>query len=425
MSNNQQDKLLKMFFEPDRWLAAVEKGVDKDMPKSKLLGLAKPQTRLRMYAAVVAGKYEITPPHTAQIPKSTPGEFRTVYVNEPVDRVFLSVANDLLFDTMAEEVHPRCASYRKGISCGKVVKEVSRTICATEGRVIGFKSDLSKYFDSVPIRFIDEAFDRVERKWGHSALVDVLRKYYHSDLYFTPEGQLERKYQSLKQGCSVAAWLADVVLRHIDEKLSSLDGYYVRYSDDMIFVGRDYLKAMDILIAELAKMDMKLNPKKVEQLTRDHWFKFLGFSIKGQSISFGNTTIKKFQKEIQKRTTKNRRATFNSALRSVVDFLYKGDGRHSWSTLYLTTVNVKQDIDELNMFVQDCLRAVKTGKRKTGGLGYNKAGHYGCVERGRGRNVTANRNKVAGDIPGWLSLGCMRNALLTRRAVYETLVASM
>lgn len=78
----------------------------------------------------------------------------------------------------------------------------------------------------------------------------------------------------------MASWLADVIIKHIDDKLSSLNGYYVRYSDDMIFVGPDYKEAMETLSSELQKMQMKLNPKKVEYLTHDKWFKFLGFSIK-------------------------------------------------------------------------------------------------------------------------------------------------
>ena len=49
----------------------------------------------------------------------------------------------------------------------------------------------------------------------------------------------------------------------------------------------------------------------------------------------------------------------------------------------------------------------------------------GRIVRGRGRNVKANRDKTDRDIPGYLTVGCMRNALLTSRAVYNTLVASL
>ena len=284
---------------------------------------------------------------------------------------------------------------------------------------------MSKYFDSVPIEYVDWAFDKVEEKHGKSALIDVIRDYYHADLYFDEDNELGEKYQSLKQGCSVAAWLADVILYHIDEKLASLDGYYVRYSDDMLFVGKDYPIAMEILETELMKMQMKLNPKKVEYLDAQHWFKFLGFSIKGHSISLSSTRIKTFQKEIESRTIKRRDNTMTKAVNSVNRYLYKGCGQFSWATQVLPIVNVKKDIDTLNTFVMDCIRAVKTRKRKVGGLGYVKTQTEGCIARGRGRNVRSNREKTESEIKGYLTIGCMQNAMKTRKAAYNTLVMSL
>ena len=421
----KEDKILSMFFEPERWKFAIAKGIDKkDMRKDQMYQLAKPEVRVEIYRRIRDGKYKIAPPHTAKIPKDN-GDFRTVYVNEPVDRVVLSIANDLLFELMPEMTHPRCKSYQKGLGCGRVVQEVSRKICTTEGEIQGWKSDLSKYFDSVPIEYVDWAFDKVEEKYGKSALIDVIRDYYHTDLYFNEDNELGEKYQSLKQGCSVAAWLADVILYHIDEKLANLDGYYVRYSDDMLFVGKDYPRAMEILETELMKMQMKLNPKKVEYLDAQHWFKFLGFSIKGHSISLSSTRIKTFQKEIESRTIKRRDISMTKAVNSVNRYLYKGCGQFFWATQVLPIVNVRKDIDTLNTFVMDCIRAVKTGKRKVGGLGYVKTQAVGCIDRGRGRNVKANRGKTESEIKGYYTIGCMQNAMKTRKAAYNTLVMSL
>lgn len=419
------DKILQMFFEKERWAYAIDKGVGKDINKGQLYQLTKPEVRAKMYQAIVSGNYVIAPPHTAKIPKDTPGEFRTVYVNEPIDRIFLSIANDLLIDLTPEMIHPACKSYQRGIGCGMVVQNVSKQICNVQGDVIGWKSDLSKYFDSVPIQFIDHAFDMVEEKYGRSAIIDVLRKYYHSELYFDEEGNLQETYQSLKQGCSVASWLANVLLYHIDAKLSSMNGVYVRYSDDMLYVGDDYDTAMQFLCDSLAEMQMKLNPKKVEYLTHTKRFKFLGFSIKGSEISLSKTRIKIFQKEIEKRTIKHRGISLKQAVNAVNSYLYKGNGQFSWATSVLPVCNVRKDIDTLNMFVMDCLRAVVTGRGKLGGLGYDSIKPDGCIVRGTGKNVKANRSKTAKEIPGYLTLGCMQNALLTRRAVYNTLVASL
>lgn len=419
------DKILNMFFDFDRWTKAIEIGVCKDIPKAQLIWLTDENTRLQIADAMLNGKYEIAPPHTAQIPKEG-GEYRTVYVNEPVDRIILSIANDLLFELMPEMVHPSCKSYQKGIGCGKIVTEVSQRIVdtATQG-CLGWKSDLSKYFDSVPLQYIDDMFDKVEQKHGHSVLIDVLRKYYHSNLYFDESNNLLSNYQSLKQGCAVASWLADVLLFDLDEELSLMNGYYVRYSDDMLFIGDDYEKAMDVLVQRLDDKSMKLNPKKVEYLSADKWFRFLGFSLKGDKISLSSGRIKTFQKEIEKRTICKRGISPLKAINSVNRYLYKGDGEFSWATQILPVCNVSKDLNELNKFVMDCLRAVSTGKQKIGGLGYVKSNGDGCISRGIGRNVKANRIKTGGNIDGYLTIGCMRNALLTSRSVYNTLVASL
>ena len=416
----------KNFFSSERWAAAIDKGIGKDIRRDQLIQLTKPEVRETIYRAMMSGKYRISPPHIAEIPKDTPGEFRQVYVNEPMDRILLSIANDMLFDWFGDMVHPNCKSYQKGIGCGKVVQEVARRMSdGDHGKIIGWKSDLSKYFDSVPIQYIDEVFAKMRERIGESVVLDVVQMYYHSDLYFDTDGHLCEKYQSLKQGCAVAAFLADVVINHIDEKLNALTGFYVRYSDDMLYIGEDHEAAMDILAFELGKMGMKLNPKKVEALTADRWFKFLGFSIKGSQISLSGSRIKRFQEEISARTTRAENVTPDRALKAVNRFLYVGDGEHSWATQVLPVINVKNDLLTLNGYVLDSLRAVQTGKTQIGGLGYVPTSSFGCISRGTGKNVRANREKTEATIEGYRTLSCMRQALTMTRPLYDSIVRQL
>lgn len=418
-----KDKLLEMAFtDRERWEAAVNKGLGKGINKKILRDLCDEKVRVEMYEAIRDGRYEIAPPHTAQIPKDEPGQFRTVYVNEPMDRVLLSLINDLLFDTCKDMVHPACMSYQRGLSCGTAVEQLSQNVERWQtDAIVGFKADLSKYFDSVPIEFIDWAFNEAEVRNGHSALIDVLRKYYHSDLYFDENSVLCHKYQSLKQGCAVAAWLADVVLYDVDKQLDVLQGIYKRYSDDIVFIGPDHERALDILRAELINRRMALNPKKLEMIDRNHWFKFLGFSIKGKDISLSSNGIKKFQKAIEEATIDRRNASYQSALHAVYRALYKGYDGHSWATRVLRVVNVPHDLIVLNGFVMDCLRAVQTGKRKVGGLGYVREQKNGCIARGTGRNVKANKEKIP-TLDGYLTITCMANNLRTSRDMFETII---
>ena len=424
------DILLQKFFEKERWQEALETGVDKHIDKGELRKLTTPEVRIRLYNAIVDDNYEIAPPHEAQIPKDN-GDMRIVYVNENVDRIFLSIVNNLFFEMFPEFIHPACKSYTKGIGCGKIVQEVSRQVISTKGNEVGLKADLTKYFDRVPIRYIDDIFDRMESKVGKSKIIDIVRKYYHTDLCFDINGDLIEKYQSLKQGCSTASFLANAVLYPIDDTVSKMNVYYVRYSDDLLALGDNWKDAFEVIKQMLSDMEMELNPRKVEILMKDKWFKFLGFNIKGNQITLSKNRVKSFQKEIESRTIKAKGAnnskniTLKRAINQVNNYLYKGDGTYSWATSVLPIINVEKDIDTLNEFVMDALRACATNKKKIGGLGSVNDKEDYTILRGVGRNVSANRRKTEKEIENYLSIRCMQNALLTRRAVYDTLVRSM
>ena len=420
----RQSKLLRLMFNHEMWQEMINKANEKGINLTTVKQLCIPQVRVRLYEKIITGQYEIAPPHIARIPKDVPGEFREVYVNEDVDRIVLTLINDCLCKLFPELIHPQCKSYQKGIGCQEVVQSITKEIASmkSENNFIGYKADLSKYFDSVKIEIIDKTFDTFERKLGFEIgtepVINILRKYYHNDLVFDVEGNLINHYGSLKQGCAVAAILANVVLYDVDATLSKMDIIYYRYSDDIVMIGRDADKAKEMLERMLQRYGLKLNPKKVEPLYSDRWFKFLGFNIKGDMITLSKNRVKKFQKEITSRTIDRPKVTFIQAKRSVIDYLYTGE--YCWATSCLGTVNVKHDIDEMNKFIMDCLRAVKVReeKKNKGKISISKIGGLGVVTdlpdrtilRGTGTNVTANRNKTDKHIQNYLSMSCLSNA---------------
>lgn len=419
------DVLLEKLFELPRWEHAISVAADKGIDQSLLRELADPRGRLELYRSIRDGKYSVAPPHEAQIPKDD-GTMRTVYVNDGIDRVLLSIVNDMLFELCPELVHPRCVSYRKGMGCGKAVKDMSRRIFALSRDDIGVKVDLSKYFDSVPREYIDQVFDYVEDKYGGSAVVRFVRAFYHDDRVVDLSGNLVGKYSSLRQGCAVAAFLADAVLRDVDETMSgpSQDVDYIRYSDDILLVGEGWRPAFDTMSAMLAEKGLALNPKKVQELRKDEWFTFLGFSIRGGDISLSARRIKDFQSEIGRRTMKSGPMDMEKAVRKVNEFLYVGDGTYSWATSVLPVVNVDRDLVVLNGYVMDAIRAAVLGRTRIGGLGADLHGRDGVVSRGPGRHVSSNRGYLP-KLCGYMSIRCMRDAMFSSRQAYRTLVAAM
>ena len=418
-----EDILLTEFFKKERWEAAIETAVEKDISQQLLREMSTPDNRILLYRALKSNAYRIRPPHEAQIPKDN-GEYRTVYVNEDQDRVILSIINDMLFELCPEMVHKHCMSYQRGIGCGKVVQKASQIIKTMKGKEIGVKVDLSKYFASVPIRYIEDVFQKIENKFGPSKILDLLNDYYHDNTVIDMEKKTIEKYSSLRQGCAVAAFLADAVLYDMDAALSEMNVFYVRYSDDILVLGKSWKEGYKLLQKKLAEKELTLNPKKVEFLDKDHWFKFLGFTMKNDQISLSKSRIKKFQKEIERRTIRSKDKNPKQILHNVNAFLYKGFRGYSWATGVLSIINVEKDIQTMNSFIMDAIRGGITGKGKIGGLGVvtEKSDH--TILRGKGRNVKANREKIQ-NIEGYMTLSCMRNALLTSREAYETLVMSM
>jgi hypothetical protein len=183
----------------------------------------------------------------------------------------------------------------------------------------------------------------------------------------------------------------------------------------------------------LEEKGLILNPKKVEPICADKFFTFLGFNICGSYITFSKKSIKNLQNEIEARTIKTNYST-EKAIHNVIKYLYEGyivdDKQFGWAAYFLPTVNVEDDIQELNRFVMDCIRAVDSGRKELGGLGENKQMQNRVVCRGKGKNVKANRqkwqSKYGGDnIDGYITLNAMRKALKMGKPIYESLLMSV
>lgn len=418
-----EDVLLCKFFEPDRWSSAIRIAVRKGIDRSLLRDLCSPDVRIGLYRRIRDGQYEVAPPHEAQIPKDD-GTMRTVYVNEPMDRVLLSIANDLLFELCPEFVHPTCGSYQKGVGCADLVKTMSKRLAGIRREDPGRKIDLSKYFDSVARSDIDAVFDNVEAKLGASALISMIRKYYHMDIVLDMEKKPVEKYSSLRQGCAVAAFLADAVLYDVDAAMSAMGMEYCRYSDDILLLGERWDPAFDRLSDMLSEKGLKLNPKKIEYLEHDRWFSFLGFSMKKSLVSLSPNRIASFQSEIDRRTVNSSRTNVASLVQAVEQYMYVGNGEYAWATGVLPVVNVERDLDALNGYVMDAIRAAHTGHKRIGGIGADRNLPDRLVSRGTGKHVRQNQ-RVLPAIPGYMTLRCMRNALWAGRPAYDVLAATI
>lgn len=450
----KDSKLLKMLFDYDNWVKAMDKANDKKIDLTVMKQLAIPKVRAALYVAIKNGNYHIIPPHEIQIPKDD-GTMRTVYANEEQDRILLTLITDCVMKLFADMIHPNCVSYQEGIGTQDIVKRISKEIVKQDEKInerkcVGFVSDFTKYFDTVSMDKIDEIFDTWEKRLGFEKdmepVINMLREYYHNPMYFDLDGNLQEKYMSLRQGCALAAPLSCMVLYELDDYMSKKYKIYYRYSDDCLTIDNNTESIVEDINRICTKYGTCLNPKKIKPVYTNQWFKFLGFNIKGNMITLSKNRVKKFQKEIVSRTIAKPYISPKDAKENVKRFLYgNGDG-YSWATSCFSALqNCDEDINVLNNFIMDALRICESRwnynkKRKENGQKERKIiykmkdiGGIGSVMdmedrtliRGTGKKVKSGRQRTEKEINGYLSIGCLLKTYRMGKPIYETCVRSM
>ena len=342
-------KLLETCFSKDIWEQVLLKAYDKTIPKHIVTYYCSPNARVQLLERIVNGDYHIQPPKVVKIPKDN-GDFREIYVNNGTDRLFLAVINAALYRLYGDKVSTACKAYMEGSQCGKTAREVAKQ------RLCGYKLDLSKYFDTVPIEVINNAFSTLGIE---GPIGNILYEYYNTHLVII-DGQETFRYKSLAQGCAVAAFLSNYILHDIDDKMLSMCPYYCRYSDDMVLLGDGADDAMPVLKDELSKIGLTLNPAKVEVVSPSREYKFLGFGIDGTKVVLSDKSFK--EKKAEVRHAVKTRSTLNGKIRAVQRvFLNFQEPTFSWLFVKSLGVTDLVKVQELDKYCKDTIRASITG----------------------------------------------------------------
>lgn len=447
-----ESKLFKMMFEHSKWVDMVERANEKGINVTIVKQLANPHIRVQLYERIKNGEYEIAPPHAILIPKDN-GEFRTVYANEDADRIVLTLINDCMMELFKKYIHPSCVSYQKGLGTQETVSKIPnamKKLYRNDGKPVGVVTDYSKFFDRICIEAIDNCLDKMEIELGFlpgtEPVISIVRKYYHCNLYFDVDGNLQEEYKAIKQGSATAAILSCMILYDLDEYMSNHYPLYIRYSDDSLTCCDNIDEAVNDINRLAGQYGIQLNPSKIKPVYIDKYFKFLGFLIKGDTITLSKNRIKKLTKAIYNDTLAKPNIHPNQAKENVKRILYSDGNGYSFATSAFGAMqNCDKDIETLNNWIMDCLRLVGTRykynqERKAKGLKprkikYNWAdiGGVGVVldkddyalVRGKGSKVKTARQRTEKEIEHYMSIGCLLNAYKISKPVYQACVRSM
>lgn len=372
------DKKLDKFLDLKLWERAIRNGVVKQKNTELLQIVQSPIGRSIIANAIYKGDYHFAPPRTAYINKLT-GEHITYEQSltlpkvrelfactRDMDNVVLTVICYVLNELYADRIHPRCRSYQKGVSVSKIIN--TELLPQLQAGLSGYKMDISKYFDKVNQETLDSLLKSID---DNSAIDKLLWECYHDNrVYIGKAKETSERYMGFRQGNPVATFLANIGLYELDEASTNYDIIYVRYSDDILVFGKDAEIFKKIIEQKLHTMGLELNPKKVEKISTDKPFTFLGCKINGDEVDISDESKERFKKEIRKRTKHNcantqSRRQQQIAVNRINNYLreaFLDDGKSfGWEQYFYGLINTNKTIIELDNFVKDHLKAMYVG----------------------------------------------------------------
>ncbi len=147
------------------------------------------------------------------------------------------------------------------------------------------KLDIENFFDTISI---DRLIHLLEYHIKEEDLLELVRMVCNAPS-ISDTGQLVKKQQGIYQGSAIAPILSNVYLAEFDRKMEEECSFYIRYSDDMLVLGKDRQDLGEILSMAallLEKAGLCLNQSKTVILPVEEGFDFLGyhFDKKGKAI---------------------------------------------------------------------------------------------------------------------------------------------
>lgn len=105
------------------------------------------------------------------------------------------------------------------------------------------KVDIEHFFDEIKWELLRRVLERDIREEDVIFLIEENAR----SLMLEDSGELAEKKRGIYQGSGISPVLSNVYMMEFDQWVSGLDGYFVRYSDDMLVLGDSREGLLEIL----------------------------------------------------------------------------------------------------------------------------------------------------------------------------------
>lgn len=319
------------------------------------------------------GEYTLSVPARKEIPKGYTDRKRTIYHFTEDEMTLLRMMAFVLQD--CEDLIPReVYSFKRGISVKDLVWKISRCPELREQYVV--KADVVSYGNSI----------RAER------LIDMLRESFAARdpqalAFFTwllrrrtwySDGVLTEGDTAALPGIPIHNFFTNLYLTDTDRKLAPRCELYGRYSDDIILFQKTRPEAEENLRLLLSELDAHgLIPHRDEKtgiFEPGQAYDFLGFSFEGSQVDLARASVQKLKRRMRIRAkrigldrdgrlqTPEEKARLLIRLNRQTFFGKAGSNNLCWSQWAFPVITRTERLHELDLYNQQCIRYVMTGK---------------------------------------------------------------
>lgn len=246
----------------------------------------------------------------------------------------------------------------------------------------GVKLDIHDYFNSADTDIIIEKV-RIALP-GQDKLVCLIESILTDDNFKIRDSHDKDRvsinggiHKGMMAGSPLSPFLANLYLDELDRHFEGKDGFYARYSDDIIFFTDTEEKCreeLEYINKVLAENRLTLNPDKVMKIAPGESFEFLGFSFSNGNIDVAQSSFEKIKKKLKRKARAvlrwklKKNAEPEKTARVYIKYFNRKffenpiKSELTWCRWYFPIITTDVTLKEIDHYMQDCIRFLYTGK---------------------------------------------------------------